>query len=183
MYRCVKICFTSAVLSDCIDYNKHHTLYSPLTPAARKDPPTTDGMLWIQISLDHTLRRLVAQWTRFSVLACSDGILIVITTDDNTDPVIQTRRDCTGRVRVSGCFCTIAPNWNDVVAVSWSCCSIWARKAPAFLHDLSFASSSRSSSRNKAAGTRRSSKSCEGKKGKLHGHCFLLCCWLDLREL
>ena len=182
MYRCVKICFTSAVLSDCIDYNKDRTLYLPLTPAARKDPPTTDGMLWIQISLDHTLRRLVAQWTRFSVLACSDGILIVITTDDNTDPVIQTRRDYTGRVRVSGCFCTIALNWNDVVAVGWPCCSIWARKAPAFLHDLSFAKSS-SSSRNKAAGTRRSSKSCEGKKGKLHGHCFLLCCWLDQEEL
>ena len=73
MYRCVKICFTSAVLlADCIDYNTHRSLYSLLTLAGRS---TTDGMRWIQISLDNTVRRVpAAKWTRLSALACVRGV-------------------------------------------------------------------------------------------------------------
>ena len=76
MYCCVKICFTSAVLlADCIEYNKHRTLYSPLTRASTvphgrtSGTSTTDGMRWIQISLDNTIRRLSAKCNRLSALA------------------------------------------------------------------------------------------------------------------
>ena len=79
MYRCVKICFTSAVLlADCIDFNKHRTLYSPLTfsecDGVTAGRSTTNGMRWNQISLDNTIRRVFAKWTRLSALACVRGV-------------------------------------------------------------------------------------------------------------
>ena len=55
MYRCVKICFASAaLLENCIDYNKHRPLYSPLTLHWMiHGRSKTDGMRLIQISLDN----------------------------------------------------------------------------------------------------------------------------------
>ena len=152
---------------------KNCTLYSPLTlhyvcikVEDSFGRSTTDGMRWIQNSLDHTIRCLSAKGTRLSALASIEGICVTFIP---TDPVIQTRWDCTDRVRIRLFLPTITPNWNDDVIVGESCCSVWAWKAPAFLRDFSFAISS-SSSQSNAAGTRSSSKSCDSETEKLHGH-------------
>ena len=76
----------------------------------------TDWM--IQTRWDDTVGCLVAICAWLSALA----------SEAFTNSVIQTRRDCTDRVRVSVCFYTWLSNWNDA-AVGWSCLRCTSRAA------------------------------------------------------
>ena len=91
--RCIAVLrFILRVLTHRMDYNQKCTLYSLLTLFL-----ATDGMRWRQSSLDNTVVGDAAPWTRLSALAWNG----ISATGTKTDPVIQTRRGCTDRVRVS----------------------------------------------------------------------------------
>ena len=132
---------------------------------------TTIVLVFTTLALPLTTNSMIQSWWHNTVAGGSatrsGGSRLASTI--TTNHVTQLRRDRTVRVSI-----TMTPDWN-AVAVGWSGCSLWARRATVFLRDLSVSRSRRR--RNHVAGTRTrgSSKSCNRKNGKLHGRCRWIC--------